>query len=347
MWGGQLAINDPKVIDPIKAFRAAGGDVIVSTGGALGPYLESSCGSVSALVNAYKKVLSVTGSTHIDVDVESSVPVDTMNQALAALQRENPSITVSFTLMVQGDDYGVTDALGVGVLKSAAKYGVNVDIVNPMTMEFGTKLGSWGDAVIAAADATVKQMKGVWPQKSDQELYSMLGVTPMLGRNFNGKIFEPKHAQQLVQWARQKRIGHLSFWSINRDKGCPGQGLGPSCSSIAQADHEFTKIFVAFDDGKVVIDPVTQTPNPHTQHSHRTTSHHEVTPHPTSHTTRKSEKMDCSVADRKYPHPTDCNKYFWCFNGEPHLESCGPGTVWDPQHQDCDYAKNVNRPECK
>ena len=251
--------------------------------------------------------------------------------------------------MVQGDDYGVTDVLGVGVLKSAAKYGVNVDIVNPMTMEFGTKLGSWGDAVIAAAEATHTQMKAVWPQKSDQELYSMLGVTPMIGRNFNGKIFEPNHGKQLVQWALKKKLGHLSFWSINRDRGCAGGGVGPSCSSIAQANYEFTKIFVAFDDGKVDPDPVTQNP-PHTDRhtqQHKTT-HSGVTTHSPLRTTKKTDvKMDCSVADRKYPHPTDCNKYYWCFNGQPHIESCGPGTVWDIEHQDCNYAKNTNRSECQ
>ncbi|XP_054153537.1 chitinase-like [Oppia nitens] len=246
-WGGQVAIDDPTIIKALKALKAAGGDVIVSTGGALGPYLEHMCATPSALVNAYKKILSVTGSTHLDIDIEATVNADNMNQALAQLQRENPDISVSFTLMVQGDDYGVTLELGVNVLKNAVKHGVNVDIVNPMTMEFGTSRASWGDAVIAAAEATHKQMKQVWPQKSDKELYSMLGVTPMLGRNFNGKIFTQQHAQQLVNWAKQKQIGHLGFWSINRDRACPGKAVDPSCSSIDEKDHEFTKIFANFN----------------------------------------------------------------------------------------------------
>ena len=112
-WGGQMAINDPKVINEVKAFKSAGGDVIVSTGGAMGPYLETSCGSAGDLANAYKKVLSAVGSTHLDIDIEASVPLDNMNQALATLQKQNPDITVSYTMMVQGDDYGVTDALGM------------------------------------------------------------------------------------------------------------------------------------------------------------------------------------------------------------------------------------------
>lgn len=342
MWGGQIAIDNPKIINQIREFRAAGGDVIVSTGGALGPYLESSCGSAGALANAYKRVLSVTGSTHLDIDIESSIPVDAMNQALASLQRENPSITVSYTMMVQGDDYGITNELGVNVLKSAVRNGVNVDIVNPMTMDFGSSK-AWGDAVISASEATVRQMKEVWPQKSEQELYSMLGVTPMLGRNDNGALFDQNHARQLVNWAKQKGVGHLAFWSIGRDKGCPGQRVGPTCSSIAQSDYEFTKIFLAFDDGKplptgqpITQPPVTQRPvtdPPVTQPHQRTTR-------------RGDQPVDCSVEDSRYPDPNDCNKFYHCYGGVAHEERCGSGTIWNTEKGLCDYPQNANRPEC-
>lgn len=244
-WAGQSAIDDATIISKIKDFKAAGGDVIVSTGGALGPYLEASCTSASALAAAYKKILSATGSTHLDIDIEAAINVDNMNQALASLQKENSAITVSYTMMVQGDDYGITIDLGVNVLKSAVKNGVNVDIVNPMTMDFGSSK-DWGDAVIAAAEATHKQMKEVWPSKNDTELYSMLGVTPMIGVNDNKKLFTLDHAKKLVTWAKQKQIGHLAFWSIGRDKGCAGKPVSPSCSSISETDYDFTKIFVAF-----------------------------------------------------------------------------------------------------
>lgn len=52
---------------------------------------------------------------------EASVPVDNMNSALKILQGEMPDLTISYTMMIQGDDYGLTDALGVEVLKNAAK----------------------------------------------------------------------------------------------------------------------------------------------------------------------------------------------------------------------------------
>ncbi|CAG2114054.1 unnamed protein product [Medioppia subpectinata] len=254
LWDGEIAIDEPSIVKELNAFRAAGGELLVSTGGQAGNYLENACRSTAELANAYKKVLQVTGAKGLDIDLEAVVPFDTVMSALAQIQKENPAITVSFTLEVQGDDYGLTDALGVDVLKAAVKHGVNVDIVNPMAMDFGASGGrTWGQAVIQTGESVVKQMKKVWPKKSEQELYGMLGVTPMLGVNDNGVIFTLEHAKQLVQWANEKKIGHLGFWDINRDKQCSaesgsnsGSRASPACSGIQQQPFAFTKIFTGF-----------------------------------------------------------------------------------------------------
>lgn len=111
-WAGQLPIEQNNTIDEIKAYKAVGGHVIVSTGGAAGPYLENSCKSAADLAKAYKKVLTLTQSNHIDVDIESTVPSDLMNEALVTLQKQFSALTVSFTLGVMGDDYGVNVQLG-------------------------------------------------------------------------------------------------------------------------------------------------------------------------------------------------------------------------------------------
>lgn len=246
-WGGQTEINDPAIIGPIREIQSAGGQFIVATGGAMGPYLEGICGSVDELFNAYKVVLDAVGTNHLDVDIESTVDIDRMNKALAKVQKERPNTTVSYTLMVQAEDYGLTPALGVDLLRNAKSNGVQVTTVNPMTMEFGGPSADFGDSVIGAAKSVLQQMKQIWPEKSPQELNKMLGVTPMLGRNFNGKIFKQEHARKLVKWGNDNHIGLLAFWSIGRDNGnCAGGGISPSCSSIAQSEYEFTKIFQEF-----------------------------------------------------------------------------------------------------
>jgi chitinase len=243
-WGGTIPLDDARILNDISALRAMGGEVIVATGCAAGPYLEYTCGSADALAAAYRRILDVTGTNHLDVDVEATIPQDTVNQALAQVQGER-GMMVSYTMRVQGDDYGM-DPYSVQVLQSAAAHGVDV-LVNPMTMEFGSGRPDWGDAVIAAAEASLGQLRQIWPGMSDADLRRHLGVTPMIGRNFNGRVFELDDARQLVDWANANHIGRLAFWSAGRDNGsCPGGGVSPTCSSIAQGDLEFTSIFHGF-----------------------------------------------------------------------------------------------------
>ncbi len=243
-WGGTIPLDDARILDDVRALRAMGGEVVVATGGAAGPYLEYTCGSVDALAGAYREILDTVGTNHLDVDVEAPIPQDMVNQALARIQDERGT-SISYTMRVQGDDYGM-DPYSVQVLRSAAAHGVDV-LVNPMTMEFGTSRPNWGDAVIAAAESTLRQMGEIWPSLSAAELRSRLGVTPMIGRNFNGKIFDQSHARQLVDWANANHIGLVAFWSAGRDNGsCPGGGVSPTCSGIAQGTYEFTSIMHGF-----------------------------------------------------------------------------------------------------
>jgi len=246
-WGGTIPLTEARIVNDINAIKAQGGEVTIAFGGALGPYLEHVCGTQAQLANAYKQVIDTLGITHIDVDIEASVNVDMMNKALRQVQQERPATAVSYTLMVQGDDYGITPQLGYDVLVNAKANGVNVGIVNPMTMEFGSSRSDWGDAVIAAANATLAQMAQIWPERTDAQRKRMLGVTPMIGRNFNGRIFQIEDGSQLVSWANANHIGLLGFWSVGRDNGgCPGGGVSATCSSISQSTHQFTNIFRGF-----------------------------------------------------------------------------------------------------
>jgi chitinase len=246
-WGGQVNLDDPSILGPVRQIQAVGGRLIVATGGAMGPYFEQLCTTVDTLAGAYKNLLDTVKTNHLDVDIESTVNADLVNQALARVQSERPGTTVSYTLMVQAEDYGLTPALGVDILKNAKKNGVRVDYVNPMTMEFGGPSADFGDSVINAAKSTLIQMKEIWPEKSDTQLKKMLSVTPMIGRNFNGKVFELNHGRKLVSWANQNGIGRLHFWSVGRDNGkCSGGGVSATCSSVSQGDYEFTKTFQGF-----------------------------------------------------------------------------------------------------
>ncbi|CAK1593527.1 unnamed protein product [Parnassius mnemosyne] len=42
------------------------------------------------------------------------------------------------------------------------------------------------------------------------------------------------------------------------------------------------------------------------------------------------------------PHESDCSKFYYCVFGEKVERSCGPGTVFNPELQVCDWPRNVN-----
>lgn len=242
-WGGTIALNDSRIINDVNALRGMGGGVTVASGGAMGPYLENTCGSVDALYNAYVQALNAVGSNSLDVDVEASIPVATVNQALLRLQ-QNKGTHISYTMRIQAQDYGM-DPFSVQILQDAASRGLNV-VVNPMLMDFGYT-GNWGDAIISAANATVGQMKQIWPSKSDAQIKALLGLTPMIGRNDTGPITDQAVARQILAYAQQNHVSSIGFWSVGRDNGsCPGGGVSPTCSSISQSLYEFTNIFKAY-----------------------------------------------------------------------------------------------------
>lgn len=242
-WGGTIPLSEPRIIDQISALRAMGGDVVISSGGAMGPYLENICGSADALYNAYVKVLTATGANHLDVDVEASIPHAMVNTALKKLV-DTRGTTVSYTMRIQGGDYGM-DPYSVQILQDAAAKGLS-PIVNPMLMNFGYS-GDWGQAMISAANATLAQMKTVWPAESDAQIKAQLGITPMIGRNDTGMTTTQAHARALLSWARSNHIASIAFWSVGRDNGgCPGGGVSPTCSGIDQSAYEFTGIFRGF-----------------------------------------------------------------------------------------------------
>ncbi len=220
----------------------------MSFGGAAGPYLAQTCTTQASQAAAYEKVIDAFGIKHIDFDIEASIDFNTMNKAIAQVQHDRPGTTVSYTLEVVGDTYGIVDSIGTAVLSNAVTNGVNVSIVNPMTMDYGPSAGvEWGDSVIMAAQATEHQMASIWPSKTTAQLYAMLGVTPMIGHNDTGPIFSLADGTKLVNWANTNHIGLLAFWSVGRDNvGCPGGGVSPTCSGISQSTYQFTSIFAGF-----------------------------------------------------------------------------------------------------
>ncbi|GAA0583679.1 hypothetical protein HPO96_09380 [Kribbella sandramycini] len=233
--------------DQIDAIRARGGDVKISFGGAAGSELAQVCPSAEATAAEYQAVVDAYQLRYLDLDIEGGAVADPVSiarrsQALSILQRNRPALKISLTLPVLPEGL---DANGFAVLKSARDHGIALDVVNIMAMDYNRAAGNYGDFAVQAAQSTFGQIKSLWPALTDAQAWLKIGVTPMLGRNDDGGTFSQAHSAQLVNFARGKHLGMLSFWEMTRDRdACNGTLV--NCTNVPQAPYEFSKIFAGY-----------------------------------------------------------------------------------------------------
>ncbi|MHC1563307.1 glycoside hydrolase family 18 protein [Actinomycetospora sp. C-140] len=247
-WGGTTPLTDPAIAARVAGLKAHGGTVTVSSGGALGDYLESACPDAPSLARAYATALDAVGTDHLDVDVETdrgrTVSPQRIADALAILQRERGT-RISLTVQVEGESEGLsTDAHDL--VTRATRAGVAAR-VNLMVMNFSYQ-GAWADAMIGAARTAETQLEGIWPGSDPAEVRRRTAVTFMLGRNDMDMTTTPADARAVVDDARARGYGAVGFWALARDNGsCPGtRDEADDCSGIAQAPWEFTRIAQGF-----------------------------------------------------------------------------------------------------
>ncbi|KAJ3131113.1 hypothetical protein HK101_004817 [Irineochytrium annulatum] len=247
-WSGQPTLGLTYYADKIAAIRAAGGDVIISFGGAYGLEIAQSGASLQKVTDAYMSVVKAYRVRWIDFDIEGgresdSASVDLRNRAIAAVQKQASwKVRVSYTLAAE------TTGLGegaLGVLRSAMKYGVDVGVVNLMTMDFGTWAApngatGMGTYSIAAAVATKAQLESI---KSKAQI----GITPMIGVNdMSDEVFRVLDATNVAKWAKGcGYVAWIGFWSINRDNGHM-DALYDS-SMVKQVDGAYGNAFRVFE----------------------------------------------------------------------------------------------------
>ncbi len=149
---------------------------------------------------------------------------------------------ISLTLPVLPE--GLT-ADGVNVVRSARDAGVNLDLVNVMAMDYQRSSGDYGNFAVQAAQSTFTQLKSLYPSKTDAQVWRMIGVTPMLGKNDDGGTYDQADARQLVSFAQSKHLGMLAFWEMTRDRNACNGALY-MCTNIPQSPYEFSKIFAGY-----------------------------------------------------------------------------------------------------
>ncbi|MEU4095670.1 chitinase [Streptomyces sp. NPDC026673] len=250
-WDGRDGIAHQDLTARITALRATGRDVRISFGGADGTELAGACDDVGELTSAYADVIDRYRLTRVDFDVEgddlTDVDANTRRaRAVAGLQREarreGRTLSVSFTLPVMPS--GLT-AEASALLADARRQGVRVDAVNIMAMDYGEAYtGGMGGYAIQAATAAHGQLKELLGL-SGTAAWRSLVVTPMIGVNdIEGEVFTVRDATVLAAFARDKGLGGLSMWSVNRDHPCEDGTKGAVltlCSGVDQTSLAFAR----------------------------------------------------------------------------------------------------------
>ncbi|MGH3417699.1 MAG: ricin-type beta-trefoil lectin domain protein, partial [Actinocrinis sp.] len=207
----------------ISSIQSAGGQVIISSGGAQGGELAQTCTNVSSLTAAYANIVNSTGVNRLDFDIEGGTLSDTAatarrDQALAALQRQNPNVQIDFTLGVAPSGLPTGTGSEYALLQDAKNAGVSVTIVNIMTMDYYDGQSVLSDAE-SSARGTAGQMAGLYGI-STAAAYAKMGLTPIAGTNDDGAQFSQANAQSLESFAASNGVAELAFWEVDGyDKG--------------------------------------------------------------------------------------------------------------------------------
>jgi hypothetical protein len=254
-WGGYYGIDDPAMNHRIANLRAAGGDAIISFGGAAGQELADTCTTVASLAAQYQAVIDRYGIRDLDFDIEgadqgNSTTLARRFKAIARIQaagrQAGKPVRVSLTVPVMPT--GLTYD-GLRVVHAAVNDGVRVAVVNVMTMDYYDSSidyhGRMGTLAIQAAQATHRQLEQIYPDLTPSAVWRMVGVTPMIGVNDDPEeIFTTSDARKLTAVANQHNLGRTAMWSSNRDHPCPGTHQASNyCTGLAAADWAFSRVF--------------------------------------------------------------------------------------------------------
>ncbi|XP_042864486.1 endochitinase-like [Penaeus japonicus] len=158
--------------------------------------------------------------------------------------------------------------------------------------------------------------------------YDDVGLVPFTHNGDQWVGYEdPDSLKIKMDYVRDMGFLGAMTWAIDQDdyKEWCGRGKNPMMQTI----------YDGMKDYYVPVSSITTTRDPNAPST--------TTRDPNAPTTTLGP-MDCSVADY-WPH-ADCDKYYWCYDGVPHEETCPPGLVWNQPTHNCDWPANVDTSNC-
>jgi hypothetical protein len=246
-WDGNRPLTGGTDQSTINAIRGAGGDIVPSIGGWSGNKLGPNCSTPEALAGAYQQVISAYGLKAIDVDIENSdefeneVVQDRILGALKIVKQNNPGLK---TILTFGTSTTGPTWWGNRLIERANALQADIDVFTIMPFDFGGGADMYGNTVNATEGLKTK-LKSTFGW-SDDTAYAHIGISGMNGLSDQQELTSPATWTQIKDWANSHHIARLAYWSVNRDRPCPGGGVVSNCSGISQSNWQFTSITAGF-----------------------------------------------------------------------------------------------------
>jgi len=202
-----------------RNYVAAGGKLLISFGGSHGVYAEIACKNDDQLFSLMENLMRDANTRRFDFDIEGHQLKDVEGTArrarvLARLQAKYPDLYISFSLPGWLLGFG-PDA--INLLNTTVAAGVRIDMVNVMTQSFGIENlrtmvspSTVGEASLMTVRAAANQMTSIFRNKTQGQMYAMMGITPMIGKNDDGATFTLDDAQTVANLVMRAFLEHVS-----------------------------------------------------------------------------------------------------------------------------------------
>lgn len=242
-WSG---LDAQKVADAnVAAFDRAGVGYMLSTGGAIGIF---TCGTDAGMERFIRRYASPR-LLGVDFDIEGKqtpAQIDSLVRRVKAAQRRWPKLRFSFTLatFAASDGSGKSlNATAERVMRAIQRHRLVDYHVNLMVMNYGQ--ASPASCVVvdgrcdmgASAEQAALNFHRRWRVPlSHVSLTAMIGVNDVVSN-----VFTLDDAARVARFVRERGLGGLHWWSLDRDRPCPGGPVAPDCSSLDAPPLAYTR----------------------------------------------------------------------------------------------------------
>jgi len=232
-WGGYYSLSVDGgngsqyqgIVKALSDLRTRGGDYTISIGGQLGdaPWVVTQ--NQNALEEFYEDVISTYSLKRLDLDIEESNQDQAQNminaKAIKAVQdKTNIEVTLTIPIMPSG-----WQDKQIKIIRAYLDAGVNIAVINSMTMCYGTGVyenEDYGTASVRAITNSVRQLKEIYADYgsilTDDQAYLKTGATFSIGYESSlYPTFTLAMATTVVNHAKEHNYGLVSMWSMGRD----------------------------------------------------------------------------------------------------------------------------------